>query len=68
VPRGEVKGVVAGLRRQGPLAKLPAAKSKALRKACRYLKANEGRMKYGEYLAKGYPIAPGVIEGRAATT
>jgi hypothetical protein len=63
VLRGEVKGVVTGLRRQGTLAKLPSAKAKALRKACRYLKANEGRMRYGEYLAKGYPIASGVIEG-----
>ena len=63
VLRGEVKGVVTGLRRQGTLARLPAAKAKALAKACRYLKANAGRMRYGEYLAKGYPIASGVIEG-----
>jgi hypothetical protein len=63
VLRGEVKGVVMGLRRQGTLAKLPAAKAKALVKVCRYLKANEGRMRYDEYLAKGYPIASGVIEG-----
>lgn len=63
VLRGEVKGVVMGLRRQGTLAKLPGAKAKALRKVCRYLKANEGRMRYGEYLARGCPIASGVIEG-----
>ena len=47
VLRGEVKGVVTGLRRQGTLAKLPAAKAKQLRKVCRYLKANEGRMRRG---------------------
>ena len=63
VLKGEVKGVVMGLRRQGTLAKLPAAKARALAKACRYLKANQGRMRYGEYLARGYPIASGVIEG-----
>jgi hypothetical protein len=63
VLRGEVKGVVAGLRRQGTLAKLSAAKVKALRRVCRYLKANEERMRYGEYLVRGYPIASGVIEG-----
>ncbi len=63
VLRGEVKGVVMGLRRQGTLAKLPVVKAKALGKVCRYLKANAGRMRYGEYLAKGYPIASGVIEG-----
>lgn len=63
VLRGGVKGVVMGLRRQGTLAKLPAAKARQLAKACRYLKANEGRMRDGEYLARGYPIASGVIEG-----
>ena len=63
VLRGEVKGVVMGLLRQGTLANLPASKAKALRKVCRYLTANAGRMRYGEYLAKGYPIASGVIEG-----
>jgi hypothetical protein len=63
VLRGEVKGVVMGLLRQGTLAKLPASKAKALRKVCGYLKANAERMRYGEYLGKGYPIASGVIEG-----
>ena len=34
-----------------------------LRKISAYLKTNRERMKYDEYLAKGYPIASGVIEG-----
>ena len=63
VLRGEVKGVVMGLRRQGTRANLSAAKAKQLRTACRYLKANASRMRYDEYLAEGYPIASGVIEG-----
>jgi len=63
VLRGEVQGVVMGLRRQGTRANLPAAKATQLRKVCRYLKANASRMRYDDYLAKGYPIASGVIEG-----
>ena len=34
-----------------------------LRKISGYFRANRDRMKYDEYLAKGYPIASGVIEG-----
>ncbi|MBY0232097.1 MAG: hypothetical protein K2W96_22700, partial [Gemmataceae bacterium] len=30
---------------------------------CEYLEKNEGRMRYGEHLEKGWPIASGVIEG-----
>ena len=63
VLRGASKGVVKGLRRLGTLRGLSGAKKKQLAKICAYLKANEGRMRYDEYLAKGYPIASGVIEG-----
>ena len=31
--------------------------------ACGYLYKNRQRMRYDEYLAQGYPIASGVIEG-----
>ncbi|QEP41937.1 ISKra4 family transposase [Ectothiorhodospiraceae bacterium BW-2] len=34
-----------------------------LEKIFNYFTANENRMKYNEYLEKGYPIASGVIEG-----
>lgn len=63
VLRGEVKGVVMGLRRLGTLRGLPGPKRKRLGVICRYLKANAARMQYDAYLAKGYPIASGVIEG-----
>ncbi len=33
------------------------------RRICRYLYKNRQRMRYDEYLAEGYPIASGVIEG-----
>lgn len=63
VLRGEVKGVVTGLRRQATRRGLKGPKAQAVAKACRYLAANAARMRYGEYLAKGYPVASGVIEG-----
>lgn len=63
VLRGEVKGVVKGLRRLGTTRGLGGQKEKKLRAICNYLAANAARMRYDEYLEKGYPIASGVIEG-----
>jgi hypothetical protein len=63
VLRGDVTQVVRGLRAMGTRRGLPGAKKKTLAKACAYLSANRERMHYDEYLAKGYPIASGVIEG-----
>lgn len=60
---GECKGVAMGLRRQATLQKLPASKHKKLETICQYLSRNASRMRYDEYLRKGYPIASGVIEG-----
>jgi hypothetical protein len=63
VLRGEVAGVVQGLRRMGTLWGLKGAQQKTLAQVCAYLSKNRERMRYDEYLAKGYPIASGVIEG-----
>jgi hypothetical protein len=63
VLRGEVAGVVQGLRRMGTQWGLKGSKQKALRQVCAYLLKNRERMHYDAYLAKGYPIASGVIEG-----
>jgi hypothetical protein len=63
VLQGEVASVVRGLREMGTKRRLPGAKKKALAKVCAYLSSNRARMRYAEYLAKGYPIASGVIEG-----
>lgn len=63
VLHGEVKGVLKGLRRLGTTRGLGGPKKKRLRTICHYLEANAGRMRYDEYLKKGYPIASGVIEG-----
>lgn len=66
--RGEVGYVIGGLRqmatkRKGSKGKLSAAKRKTLTKVCNYFERNRDRMRYDEYLAAGYPIASGVIEG-----
>jgi hypothetical protein len=63
VLQGKVETVVRGLRRLAAEQKLNAEKKKALGRICRYLTKNRHRMRYDEYLAKGYPIASGVIEG-----
>jgi hypothetical protein len=63
VLRGQVLRVVRGLRRMGTQRRLGGAKRKRLRTICGYLSKNAERMRYGEYLSKGYPIASGVIEG-----
>jgi hypothetical protein len=63
VLKGEVKGVLKGLRRLGTTRGLSGKKKKDLHKICRYLSNNASRMRYDEYLSKGYPIASGVIEG-----
>lgn len=66
--RGEVGYVVGGLRqmatkRKGSKGKLSAAKQKTLTKICNYFHRNRHRMHYDEYLAAGFPVASGVIEG-----
>jgi hypothetical protein len=63
VLRGEVLNVVGGLRRLGTRRGLVCAKRKRLSTICGYLRKNATRMRSGEYLSKGYPIASGVIEG-----
>lgn len=61
--RGEVTGVIRGLRRLGTIRKLSGKSLTELKRICSYLENNADRMKYDEYLRRGYPIASGVIEG-----
>lgn len=61
--QGDARGVITGLRRMGTTHKLRAAKRKTLRTICLFLEKNLPRMHYDQYLAAGYPIATGVIEG-----
>ena len=61
--RGEVGYVIGGLRQMATKRNLSAAKRKKLTQICNYLQRNRDRMSYDEYLAAGFPIASGVIEG-----
>ena len=63
VLQGKAKDVIADLRRQGTTRNLRGAPAKTLRQINEFLAANLHRMRYDEYLAAGYPIATGVIEG-----
>jgi len=63
VLEGDVVNVVIGLRQMGSRHRLAGGKRKRLQTICMYLTKNSRRMAYDEYLAKGYPIASGVIEG-----
>lgn len=61
--RGQVQGVMRGFRRQATHQQLSDSQRKPVDKACGYLEKNAHRMRYQDYLAAGYPVASGVIEG-----
>jgi hypothetical protein len=63
VLQGKAASVIRGLRSLATRRGLTASKKKAVREICNYLTKNLERMRYDEYLAAGYPIASGVIEG-----
>ena len=63
VLEGKVEAVIRALRRLAAGRGLKGVKKKALRRICRYLSKKRRRMRYDEYLRRGYPIASGVIEG-----
>jgi hypothetical protein len=60
---GKVEFVIRGLREMGTKRQLAGGKKATLAKICAYFENNRERMHYDQYLAKGYPIASGVIEG-----
>jgi len=61
--QGDVAGVVKGLRRMASLNGLKGSSLATIATVCGYFENNASRMRYDEYLAAGYPIATGVIEG-----
>lgn len=61
--RGEVKNVIASLRRRVTVSALNEADAKVIATVCGYFENNASRMRYDVYLSAGYPIATGVIEG-----
>ena len=63
VLRGEARSVVRGLRSMSTAHAPGSKKREKVRRICAYFEKNYSRMRYDEYLAAGYPIATGVIEG-----
>jgi hypothetical protein len=61
--QGEVVGVVKGLRRMASSKGLEGSAWETVETVCNYFENNAARMRYDRYLAAGYPIATGVIEG-----
>jgi hypothetical protein len=60
---GEVGQVVKGIRQSITKRSFSGAKRKTLNAVADYLYRNRTRMRYDEYLANGWPIASGPVEG-----
>ena len=60
---GKVHSVIRSLRYQTTQHGLKGQKRKTVLDAAGYFARNQDRMKYDEYLAAGYPIGSGVVEG-----
>jgi hypothetical protein len=60
---GKVRYVVGGLRQMMTKRGLKGTRRKTVREVTGYFERNRGRMKYDAYLAAGYPIGSGVVEG-----
>jgi len=61
--KGEVDYVIRGLRQMATKHKLRGCKQKTIAEITQYYENNRHRMKYDEYLAAGYPIGTGPVEG-----
>jgi hypothetical protein len=60
---GKVDSVIRGIRYQATQRGLKGQKKKTVQEATEYFERNRDRMQYDEYLAAGYPIGSGVVEG-----
>jgi hypothetical protein len=60
---GKVRYVISGLNQMKTKRELKGARLKTIKEVTGYFQRNRDRMKYDEYLAKGYPIGSGVVEG-----
>lgn len=60
---GELAGVISGLRRMATLRRLRGKARSEIETVCGYFQNNASRMRYDQYLRRGYPIATGIIEG-----
>jgi hypothetical protein len=60
---GRVDSVIRGMRYLATRDRLKGRERTTVRDAADYFERNRDRMKYDEYLAAGYPIGSGVVEG-----
>ena len=60
---GRVGRVIGGFKQMLTKGQVTAAQRRALHKTITYLDNHQHMMAYDEYLAKGYPVASGLIEG-----
>src|SRR5206468_3940284 len=60
---GKVRYVISGLNQMKTKRELKGTRRKTIEEVTGYFRRNRDRMKYEEYLAKGYPIGSGVAEG-----
>ena len=63
VLHGNASSVAAGMRRSATLNDMPDDQRAPVDKCANYLLNHKQYLKYNQYLAAGYPIATGVIEG-----
>lgn len=63
VLKGKASQVAAGMRRSATRHKMPSNQRQPIDKCADYLLKYKSMLRYGQYLAKGFPIATGVIEG-----
>lgn len=61
--RGNARNVASGLRRAATRCRLSEEQRKPVDTAADYIENSQPRLRYDESLAKGFPIATGVIEG-----
>jgi hypothetical protein len=60
---GKARYVISGLNQMKTKRELRGTRRKTIEEVTGYFRRNRDRMKYDEYLAKGYPIGSGVAEG-----
>jgi hypothetical protein len=60
---GKVDSVIRGMRYQATQRGLKGQERKTVEETAAYFEGNRARMKYDVYLAAGYPIGSGVVEG-----
>ncbi len=60
---GHVGRVIGGLKQMATKHNLRGSRKKRMEASIKYLENNRNNMRYDEYLANGYPIGSGVVEG-----